>query len=181
MTEQDIDMVGDDMIGDDALVAEPARAPEPDANSLPSILGAALAEIEADGGREANLLKGVIGKGAFDSLPARKSTAQAWQAWRDAPAHAKPHRLLAIAIARAADKPHLVDRIVREISDMDVFARDVAAPPAKPAPVKAQARPQKTYPRAATKVGPKDRYMAMLKLAEKSDASSYIKARSAER
>ena len=43
--------------------AEPARAPDPDA--LSSVLGAAIAEIDADGGREANLLTGVIGKAAF--------------------------------------------------------------------------------------------------------------------
>ena len=99
---QDIDMIGD-MLPEDAGV-EP-RAAKPDPNALTSILGEALAEIEAARGREAHLLRGVIGKAAFDQLPARKSTAQAWQVWRDAPAHAKPHRLLAIAIARAADKP----------------------------------------------------------------------------
>ena len=82
-----------------------AIAVAPDPNALSSILGEAVADVEAAGGREAHLLRGVIGKAAFDQLPARKSTAQAWQVWRDAPAHAKPHRLLAIAIARAADKP----------------------------------------------------------------------------
>jgi hypothetical protein len=171
--EQNIDMVGDDTLPEDA-------APAPDPNALSSILGEAVADVESAGGREAHLLRGVIGRAAFDSLPARKSTSQAWQVWRDAPAHAKPHRLLAIAIARAADKPHLVDRIVREISDMDPFASDVTAPPAK-APVKAQERPQKTYPRAAAKVGPRDGYLDMLKLATKADATAYIKARSAER
>jgi hypothetical protein len=86
--------------------------------------------------------------------------------------------MLAVALARAADKPHLVDRIVREISDMDPFARDTATP-AKP-PVKAQE--QKTHPRASTKAGPRDGYLQMLKLAEKSaDASAYIRARAAER
>jgi hypothetical protein len=178
--EHDIDQVGHDMLPDDAA-AEPASKPDP--NSLGAILSEAVAEIDADGGREANLLKGVIGKQAFDSLPARKSTAQAWQTWRDAPPQSKPHRLLAIAIARAADKPHLVDRITREISDMDPFASGpggIPSPPKAP-PVKAQERTQKTYPRASTKTSPRDGYLQMLKLAEKSDATSYIRARSGER
>ena len=65
---------------------------------------------------------------------------------------------------------------------MDPFASDAATPPIKATPVKAQERPpQKTYPRAATKVGSRDGYIDMLKLAEKSDASAYIRARSAER
>jgi hypothetical protein len=180
----DIDMITDDALPDAAGVE--LRAAEPDPNSLGAILSEAVADVEAAGGREAHLLRGVIGKAAFDSLPARKSTAQAWQAWRDASPQTKPQatRLLAIALARAADKPHLVERIVREISDMDPFARDASQPPLK-APVKAQdhagARAEKVLPRAATKVAPKDRYIAMLKLAEKPDASSYIRARSAER
>jgi hypothetical protein len=163
-----------------------AIATRPDPNSLGAILSEAIADVEAAGGREAHLLRGIIGRAAFDSLPTRKSTAQAWQAWRDAPANSKPHRLLAIAIAKAADKPHLVERIVREISDMDPFVEQMReiATPSKATPVKAQGhgeRAGKVLPRAATKIAPKDRYMAMLRLAEKSDASSYIKARSAER
>jgi hypothetical protein len=173
MTEQDIDMV--DTLPGDAGVE--LRAAEPDPNSLGAILSEAVADVENAGGREAHLLRGVIGKGAFDSLPTRKSTAQAWQAWRDAPANSKPHRLLAIALARAAGKPHLVDRIIREISDMDPFASDATTPP-KATPGQAQ----KVLPRASTKkVGPRDGYVRMLKLAEKSDSSAYIKARSAER
>jgi hypothetical protein len=178
MTEQDIDMVDHDMLPEDAGVD--LRAAEPDPNSLGAILSEAVADVEAAGGREAHLLRGVIGRATFDQLPARKSTAQAWQAWRDAPAQAKPHRLLAIAIARAADKPHLVDRIQREITDMDPFASDAATPPVK-APVKAQERPQKTYPRASTKVSPRDGYIDMLKLANQADATNYIRARAAER
>ena len=89
-------------------------------------------------------------------------------------------RMLAIAIARAADKPGLVDRIAREITDSDPFASDAATPSLK-APVRAQERPQQIYPRAATKVAPRDGYLQMLKLAEKSDASAYIRARAAER
>jgi hypothetical protein len=73
--EQDIDMVPDiNMVADHTLpedaFTEPASKPDP--NSLTSILGAALNEIEEAGVREAHLLRGVIGKGAFDSLPARK-------------------------------------------------------------------------------------------------------------
>jgi hypothetical protein len=178
--EQDIDILHTENMPEE-------EAARPDANSLGAILSEAIADVEAAGGREAHLLRGVIGKGAFDSLPARKSTAQVWQAWRDAPPHAKPHRWLAIAIARAADKPHLVDRIQREIADMDVFARDpdAVAPPLKAAPGKAQsqagARAEKVLPRAATKVAPKDRYIDMLKLANQADATNYIRARAAER
>jgi hypothetical protein len=86
---------------------------------------------------------------------------------------------LGIAIAKAADKPHLVERIVREISDMDPWG-EISSPP-KATPVNAQERAQKALPRTSTKVSPRDGYIDMLKLAEKSDATSYIKARAAER
>jgi hypothetical protein len=170
------------MIADDTLPGDAGaeRASEPDPNALSSILGEAVADVEAAGGREAHLLRGVIGKSAFDQLPARKSTAEAWQVWRNAPANAKPHRMLGIAIAKSAGRPDLVDRIVREISDMDPFASDAPMTTPAKAPVKAQAR-LTTHPRASTKVGPRDGYLQMLKLAEKSDASAYIRARAAER
>jgi hypothetical protein len=175
--EQDIDMVGHDMLPEDAGVD--LRGERPDPNSLGSILSQAIADVESAGGREAHLLRGVIGKGAFDQLPARKSTAQAWQVWRGAPAHAKPHRWLAVAIAKSAGRPDLVDRITREINDMDPFASDAATPPPKATPVKAQER--KTYPRAAAKSSPRDGYLRMLQLATKADSTDYIKARAAER
>jgi hypothetical protein len=165
-----------DDIGDDDMVVE-AVGEQADPNALSSILDEAVADVDAAGGREAHLLRGVIGKTAFDQLPTRKSTSQAWAAWRDASPQSKPKavRMLAIALAQAAGKPHLVDRIVREINDMDPFARDTAPP------LKASARQeQKTYPRAAAKIAPKDRYIDMLRLATKADASAYIKARSAD-
>jgi hypothetical protein len=175
------DMIADDTLPDDA-VAESASGPDP--NSLGAILSEAVAEIDADGGREANLLKGVIGKQAFALLPQRQSTSKALDAWLNASPRSKPQatRLLAISIARAAGRPHLVDRIYREISDSDPFASgpDAIASPPKATAIKAQARPT-THPRASTKVGPRDGYLQMLKLAEKSDASSYIRARAAER
>jgi hypothetical protein len=175
------------MIDENTIEALPEiadhEAAEPDPDALSSVLGAAIAEIEADGGREANLLKGVIGKAAFAQLPQRQSTAKALDAWLNASPQSKPQatRLLAIAIARAADKPHLVARIEREIADSDVFASkpDAVAPPPKATPVKAQE--QKTFPRASTKVGPRDGYLDMLKLATKADATAYIRARAAER
>ena len=194
MTGDDIDMVpGIGMVGHDTLPedagdhagVELRGGDRPDPNSLGSILSSALDEINEAGGRDQHLLRSVIGKGAFDALPQRQSTAKALDAWLNASPQTKPQatRLLAIAIARAADKPHLVARIEREIADSDVFASkpDAVASPLKATPVKPQQRPQKTYPRASAKSSPRDGYLDMLKLAEKSGASSYIRARSAER
>jgi hypothetical protein len=175
--EYDIDVEATD----DAVVE---TAAEPGPNSLHSILSQAVADIEEAGGREADLLRTTIGKTAFDMLPTRKSTAQAWQAWRDASPQSKPQatRMLAVAIARAADRPHLVDRIVREINDMDPFASDATSSPPPEAPTKAdRIRSQKAYPRAATKVAPRDGYLDMLKLAKQADVTNYIRARAAGR
>jgi hypothetical protein len=175
--EYDIDV---EALPDDAVVE---TASEPDPHALKTILAAALDDIESAGGREAHLLRTTIGKTAFDMLPTRQSTSQAWRAWRDATPATKPQatRMLAIAIAQAADKPHLVDRIVREINDMDPFASDATTPSPKTTPVKAQngvrVRVQKTLPRASTKVAPRDSYLDMLKLATKSDVTQYVRAR----
>jgi hypothetical protein len=59
-------------------------------------------------------------------------------------------RMLAIALARAAGRPELVDRIVREVGDMDPFAREATTPSPKTTPIKTQAR----APRASTKISP---------------------------
>jgi hypothetical protein len=166
------------MTDDDQIIADTigtdAAEPEPDPNGLGSILSAALADVDSAGGRDQHLLRSVIGEKIFGLLPQRGSTSKALQTWLDASPESKPKatRMLAVSIARATGKPELVDRIEREIGDMDPFATDVP-------PVKAQdnSRVQKTLPRAATKVAPRDGYLDMLRLATKGDATDYIRAR----
>jgi hypothetical protein len=165
------------MTDDDTINTQDAEPAPDDPNSLHSVLGAALDDVDSAGGREHHLLRSVIGEKTFDLLPQRGSTSKTLQTWLDASPESKPKatRLLAVAIARATGKPELVDRIEREIGDMDPFATDAL----KATPVKAQdnSRAQKTFPRASTKVAPRDDYLHMLRLAESPNAEAYIRAR----
>ena len=86
---------------------------------LSELLQKALDDIDEIGGSERHLLAQTIGKPTYDKLVSKPRTADLIDRWLSAGPKAKPAatKALSVAIARVADKPDLVRRIEREISD----------------------------------------------------------------
>jgi hypothetical protein len=105
----------------------------------------------------------VIGKDTFDMVRNRRSTRKALDAWLGATPQSKPAatKFLATAVAHATEMPHLVDRIMREIDDSDVF--DPQPPSMRASPMTA----------TVTKVAPKRSSDQLEQLARNSDITQY--------
>ena len=90
-----------------------------DKQPLGELLLQAITDIEEIGGPERHQLVQVIGRNAYDAMMSKRRTADLIDRWIDAGSKAKPAatKALAVAIAKVANKPELVSRIEREVSD----------------------------------------------------------------
>jgi hypothetical protein len=145
--------------------------------SLAEILAEQLDQIDEIGGSERHQLAQVIGRDAYDAMLSKPKTAAVIDRWLDATGKAKgaATKALSIAIARVADKPQLVARIHREISDsFDETSPDAGS---NPDLARRAQTPAKAKNGAVARGGQGENSIHLAKLAGKADLAEYMKAR----
>lgn len=147
-----------------------------DWQSLAEILEDQLDQIDEVGGSERHRLSQVIGRDAYDALISKARGADVVDRWKNASAKTKPAaiRALSVAIARVADKPQLVARIRREITDAFDEPSEAGS---KPESIDSKPTSNNVRkPAVARKGGKPD----LASLAKNSDLSEYMKVRQGE-
>jgi hypothetical protein len=147
--------------------------------SLAEILADQLDQIDELGGPERHQLAQVIGRDAYDAMIAKPKTAALVDRWLDATGKAKgaATKALSIAIAKVADKPALVARIHREITDAFDDGTDRAPTKGEVDKHRAAVNQRRNGQRVAYEKPKGTSASVLAELAKRGDLTQYMKAR----